>query len=38
MYQATSGIVGLFAVLCLTLGLAIWASWTKGRKRKTKPE
>jgi hypothetical protein len=33
MYQVTSGIVGLLAVLGLTLGLAVWASVSKKRSK-----
>jgi hypothetical protein len=38
MHQVMSGIVGFVAVLCLTFGLMIWTSWSKGRKTKAKPE
>jgi hypothetical protein len=38
MYQVMSGVVGLVAVLCLTLILVIRTSWGKGRKTTAKPE
>ncbi len=38
MHQVMSGIVGLAAVLCLTLGLVIRTSWSHGRKTKANPE
>jgi hypothetical protein len=32
MYQLASGIVAFVGVLCLTMGLVIWVSWSKGRR------
>jgi hypothetical protein len=37
MFQVTSGIVALVAVLVLTLGLAVWKSTTKKKGRTRLP-
>ena len=38
MHQVMSGVVGLVAVLGLTLGLGLWRWWSQGRTTKGKRE